>query len=88
MTEKTRKRNIIRDGGRLPFLVLITIAFSAVLVPILTATTEGKTVCPIPQKGSIPVKQPKQNEVQLSTALPPIDLITPAATEIATFAMG
>ena len=88
MTEKTRKRNIIPDGGRWSFLVLLTIAFSAVLVPTLTAAVEGKTLCPIPQKGSIPMKQPKQNEVLLSSALPPIDLITPAATEIATFAMG
>ncbi len=70
------------------FLVLLTIVFSAVLVPILTATVEGKTVCPIPQKGSIPMKQSKQNEALPSRVLPPIDLIKPAATEIATFAMG
>ncbi|MEE9910121.1 MAG: hypothetical protein K4571_00215 [Deltaproteobacteria bacterium] len=88
MTEKTRNRNNIRDGGRLSFLVLVTIAFSAVLVTTLTATIEAKTPCPIPQKGSIPMKQPKQNEALPSSVLPPIDLIKPAATEIATFAMG
>jgi hypothetical protein len=88
MTEKTRNRNMIRDGGRLCFLFLITIVFPAVLVPILTATVEGKTPCPIPRKGSISMNQPKHNEALTSSALPPIDLITPARTEIATFSMG
>jgi len=88
MTEKTRNRNIFRDGGRWSFLVLLTFVFSAVWVPILTATAEGKTTCPIPREGSINMKQPQQHEARPGGALPPIDLITPAETQIATFAMG
>lgn len=88
MTEKTRNRKIIGEGGRLYLLALLAIVFTAVPVPILTAPAEGRTQCPIPQKGSNAMKQPKPNAALPRGVRPPIDLITPAGTETATFAMG
>jgi hypothetical protein len=49
---------------------------------------EGKTQCPIPQKGSNAMKQSKPNTALPPAVRPPIDLITPAGTETAIFAMG
>jgi hypothetical protein len=86
MTEKTRNRKINGAGGRLYLLSLLAIVFTA--VPILTAPAEGSTRCPIPQKGSSAMKQPKPNAVAPRGVRPPIDLIAPAKTETATFAMG
>ena len=86
MTEKTRNRKIIGEGGRLYLLALLAIVFMA--VPILTAQAEGSTQCPIPQKGSNAMKQPKPNAALPRGVRPPIDLITPAGTETATFALG
>jgi len=86
MTEKTRNRKIIGAGGRLYLLALLAIVFTA--VPILTAQAEGSTQCPVPQKGSNAMKQPKPNAALPRGIRPPIDLITPAGTETATFALG
>ena len=86
MTEKTRNRKIFGAGGRLYLLALLAIIFTA--VPILTAQAEGSTQCPVPQKGSNAMKQLKPNAAVPRGARPPIDLIAPAGTETATFAMG
>ena len=88
MTERTRNRKIIGARGRLSLLALLTIVFTAVSVTITTAPAEGRTKCPIPQKESNAMKQSKPNEALPRDVRPPIDLITPAGTETATFAMG
>lgn len=67
-------------------LALLAIVFTA--VPILTTQAEGITQCPIPQKGSNAMKQPKPNAAAPRGVRPPIDLVEPAGTETATFAMG
>ena len=85
MTEKSETRKIIGAGGRLYLLVLLAIVFTA--APILAAQAEGSTQCPIPQKRSSAVKQPKPNAAPRGVR-PPIDLTIPARTETATFAMG
>jgi hypothetical protein len=86
MTEKTRNRKIIAAGGRLYLLVLLAIVFTA--APILTAQAEGSTQCPVPQKRGNAMKQPKPNAAVPRGVRPPIDLIAPAGTQTATFAMG
>jgi peptide-methionine (S)-S-oxide reductase len=70
------------------FLALFTIAFTALLVPILISTVEGETKSPIPQKERNVIKQPKLNEALPISVRPPIDLITPGETEMATFSLG
>ena len=69
-------------------LALLMIVFTVVSVPILTTLAEGRTPCPVSQKESNAMKQPKPNAVLPYAFRPPIDLITPAGTETATFAMG
>jgi hypothetical protein len=86
MTEKTGNRKIIGAGGRLYLLALLAIVFTA--VPILTAPAEGSTQCPVPQKKSNAIKQPKPYAALPRGVRPPIDLIAPAGTETATFALG
>jgi hypothetical protein len=86
MTEKTRNRKIIGAGEKLFLLALLAIVFTA--VPILTAPAEGSTQCPIPQKGSNIMNQPEPNATARRGVRPPIDLIAPARTETATFALG
>jgi hypothetical protein len=85
MVERDRIRMIIRAGGRVYLLALLSIVFTA--APILAAQAEGSTQCPIPQKRSSAVKQPKPNAAPRGVR-PPIDLAIPAKTEAATFAMG
>jgi hypothetical protein len=86
MTEKTRTRKINGAGGKLYLLALLAIVFTA--VPILTAPAEGSTRCPVPQKGGNAMKQSKPNAAAPRGVRPPIDLVAPAGTETATFAMG
>ena len=86
MAEKTGNQKISRAGGILYLLALLAIVFT--VVPILTAQAEGSTQCPVPQKGSNAMKQPKPNAALPRGVRPPIDLITPAGTESATFALG
>jgi peptide-methionine (S)-S-oxide reductase len=86
MTEKTGNRKIIGEGGRLYLLALLAIVFTA--APILTTQAAGSTQCPIPQKGGNTMKQSKPNAALPRGVRPPIDLIAPAGTETATFALG
>ena len=88
MSEKTRNQRIIGVRGRLTLLALLMIVSMAVSVPVLTAPIEGKPRGPTPQKESNALKQPKPGETPFRAVRPPIDFITTAGTETATFAMG
>jgi hypothetical protein len=85
MAEKTGTRKIIGTAGRFYLLALLAIVFTA--APVLAVQAEGSTQCPIPQKRSNAMKETKPNAAPLSVR-PPIDLVIPAKTEAATFAMG
>jgi len=88
MSEKTRDRRIIGVKGRFSLLALLMIVAIAVSVTFLTAPIEGKPRGLTPQKESNALKQPKPGETPFRAVRPPIDLIMPAGTETATFAMG
>jgi hypothetical protein len=86
MTEKSGTRKIIGAGRRFYLLALLAIVFTA--APILAAQAGGSAQCPIPQKRSSAMKQPKSSAAPKGVRRPPIDLAIPARTETATFAMG
>jgi len=74
--------------GRFFLLALLMIVSIAVLVTFLTVPIGGNLRDLIPQKESNVLKQPKPGETPFRAVRPPIDLVTPAGTETATFAMG
>jgi len=88
MSEKTRNQRIIGVRGRLTLLALLMIVSMAVSVTALIAPIEGNPGGSNPQKESNALKQPKPGETPLRAVRPPIDFITTAGTETATFAMG
>ena len=85
MNEKTDIRSFVGIWRRIHIIVLFAIVFMAVA---FNAHAEGSTQYTVPQKESKVMNRAALNTSAPRVDLPPIDLIRPAKTEIAVFAMG
>lgn len=88
MNVKTEMRRVVGVRRRVYLIALFAIIFTVVA---LNAHAEGRTQCSAPQKESKAMKLAALSTLSTSVTrddLPLIDLILPAKTEIAIFAMG
>jgi hypothetical protein len=81
----TEMRRVVWVRRRVYLIALFGIIFT---VLALNAHAEGRTQCSAPQEESKVMKLAALNTSVTRDDLPPIDLILPAKTEIAIFAMG
>jgi hypothetical protein len=85
MNEKKVNRTIFGIWRRMHLIVLFAIVF---MVVALNVYAEGSIQCTVPQKESKAMNLAALNASAPRVDLLPIDLIRPAKTEIAVFAMG
>ena len=88
MMKKTRTKRVAKTGGRVHPIALLAIVFTVMVALALDGPAEGSSQCPVIQKENKMTKQPESSEAGPRSAIPPIDLILPVKTKIATFAMA